>query len=266
MICLKLYHLLQILPSPILAGQLKLSMLFLPRQKKVQHLLQSTSEELSTATEIHLRKQGNRDSAAIIKELSAASLNRGTTIKKAPISFLQNPATLSPEQALVLMVVNGLSTRQYQRIREQAENLNCKLYPPYHKVKEAKHLCYPHGISVTGTSGEITSQTLVDHAVSRICHIEFVNEKLRLSTNTTFEVIMKWGRDGSEQNRYKQKFSEEIFSADKLFIICVVPLQIHSGTDDSKSVIWKNPVPSSTKYCRPIKFIFVKESTDLITT
>ncbi|GBN65233.1 hypothetical protein AVEN_80856-1 [Araneus ventricosus] len=121
MICLKLYHLLQILPSPILAGQLKLSMLFLPRQKKVQHLLQSTSEELSAATEIQLRKQGKRDSAAIIKELSAASLNGGTTIKKARISFLQKPATLSPEQALVLMVVNGLSTRQYQRKREQAK-------------------------------------------------------------------------------------------------------------------------------------------------
>ncbi|GBN79834.1 hypothetical protein AVEN_218410-1 [Araneus ventricosus] len=51
-----------------------------------------------------------------------------------------------------------------------------------------------------------------------------------------------------------------------IFSICVVPLQIHSGKDDSKSVIWKNPVPSSTKYCPPFKFIFAKESTDLITT
>ncbi|GBM89576.1 hypothetical protein AVEN_258646-1 [Araneus ventricosus] len=42
--------------------------------------------------------------------------------------------------------------------------------------------------------------------------------------------------------------------------------RILSGKDDSKSVIWKIPVPSSTKYCRHIKFIFAKESTDLITT
>ncbi|GBN05154.1 hypothetical protein AVEN_182360-1 [Araneus ventricosus] len=94
----------------------------------------------------------------------------------------------------------------------------------------------------------------------RIC-----TEKLRLSTNATFEVIMKWGCDGSEKTRYKQKFSEEIFSDENLFSICVVPRQIHSNTDDSKSVIWENTVPSSTKYCRPIKFIFAKESTDLIT-
>ncbi|GBN39556.1 hypothetical protein AVEN_158803-1 [Araneus ventricosus] len=36
------------------------------------------------------------------------------------------------------MVDNGLSTRQYERILEHAENPNCKLYPSYHKVKEDK--------------------------------------------------------------------------------------------------------------------------------
>ncbi|GBM16473.1 hypothetical protein AVEN_94957-1 [Araneus ventricosus] len=95
------------------------------------------------------------------------------------------------EQALVLMVDNSLSTRQYQRILEHTENLNCKLYLPHHKVKEAKQLCCPHSVTVTETSAEITLQTLVDHTVSRICHIEFVTEKLHLSTNNTFEVIMK---------------------------------------------------------------------------
>ncbi|GBM25927.1 hypothetical protein AVEN_94369-1 [Araneus ventricosus] len=82
------------------------------------------------------------------------------------------------EQALVLMVDNGLFTRQHQRIREHAENLNCKLYTSYHKVKEAKQLCCPRSISVTETSTEITLQTLVDHTVLRIYHIEFVTEKL----------------------------------------------------------------------------------------
>ncbi|GBM13223.1 hypothetical protein AVEN_214934-1 [Araneus ventricosus] len=95
------------------------------------------------------------------------------------------------EQALALTVDNGLSTRQYQRILEHAENLNCKLYPSYHKVKEAKQVYCPHSIGVTETSAEITLQTLVGHTVSRICHIEFVTEKLRLSTNNAFEVIMK---------------------------------------------------------------------------
>ncbi|GBL74875.1 hypothetical protein AVEN_243718-1 [Araneus ventricosus] len=95
------------------------------------------------------------------------------------------------EESLVLMVDNGLSTRQYQRILEHAENRNCKLYPSYHKVKEGKQVYCPHSISMIETSAEITLQTLVDHTVSRICHIEFVTEKLRLSRNNAFEVIMK---------------------------------------------------------------------------
>ncbi|GBN97565.1 hypothetical protein AVEN_223929-1 [Araneus ventricosus] len=56
------------------------------------------------------------------------------------------------EQALVLMVDNGLSTLQYQRILEHAENLNCKLYPSHHKFKEAKQLCCPHSISMINIS------------------------------------------------------------------------------------------------------------------
>ncbi|GBN46612.1 hypothetical protein AVEN_225562-1, partial [Araneus ventricosus] len=76
------------------------------------------------------------------------------------------------EQALVLMVDNGLPTRQYQRILEHAENLNCKLYPSYHKVKETKQLCYPHSIRMIETSAEITLQTLVDHTVSCICRTD----------------------------------------------------------------------------------------------
>ncbi|GBM36694.1 hypothetical protein AVEN_221962-1 [Araneus ventricosus] len=56
------------------------------------------------------------------------------------------------EQALVLMVNNGLSILQYQQILEHAENLNCKLYPSHHKVREAKQLCSPHSISMTNIS------------------------------------------------------------------------------------------------------------------
>ncbi|GBM39239.1 hypothetical protein AVEN_43641-1 [Araneus ventricosus] len=63
------------------------------------------------------------------------------------------------EQALVLMVDNGLSTLQYQRILEHAENLNCKLYPSHHKVKEAKQLCCPHSISMTNISRNNFAET-----------------------------------------------------------------------------------------------------------
>lgn len=87
-----------------------------------------------------------------------------------------------------------------------------------------------------------------------------------MSENSAFHIIIKWGCDGSEQNRYKQKFSEEHFTDESLFSISMVPIQIYYGTDNSRTIIWKCLVPSSTKYCRPITFLFAKESADLITT
>ncbi len=93
-----------------------------------------------------------------------------------------------------------------------------------------------------------------------------VSEKLRFPENTTFHIIIKWGCDGSEQNWYKKKFSEEHFTDESLFSICMVPIQVYCGADASKTIIWKSPVPSSTRYCRPIKFVFAQESTNLITS
>ncbi|GBN52177.1 hypothetical protein AVEN_216700-1 [Araneus ventricosus] len=80
------------------------------------------------------------------------------------------------EQTLVLMVDNGLSTRN---TNEYLSMLKDQIVSFLSNVKEAKQLCCPHSFSMTETSAEITLQTLVDHTVSRICHIEFVTEKLR---------------------------------------------------------------------------------------
>jgi hypothetical protein len=46
------------------------------------------------------------------------------------------------------------------------------------------------------------------------------------------------------------------------FFSSLVPLQLFN--EDDGNVIWKNPRPSSTWYCRPIRFHFVKETETLI--
>ena len=43
----------------------------------------------------------------------------------------------------------------------------------------------------------------------------------------------------------------------------MVPLQLHTSEDD-KQVVWQNPRALSTRYCRPIKILFAKESAELI--
>ena len=45
-----------------------------------------------------------------------------------------------------------------------------------------------------------------------------------------------------------------------MFLASMVPLRLR--TEDGR-VIWANPKPNSTFFCRPISFIFEKESKEL---
>ena len=59
----------------------------------------------------------------------------------------------------------------------------------------------------------------------------------------------------------------DLLSERSLFITCIVSLQL-VGKDGSQNqrVIWTNPKPSSTIYCRPIRFKYVKDTTEVLRT
>lgn len=71
----------------------------------------------------------------------------------------------------------------------------------------------------------------------------------------------KLGLDGSTgQSRYKQRFNENGFSDKNLFSTMLVPLElIYRST-----VIWSNPVSSSTHFCRPIKLLYESENSEIV--
>lgn len=48
-----------------------------------------------------------------------------------------------------------------------------------------------------------------------------------------------------------------------MFNIAIVPIEMSINTNSTKLVIWKNKSPSSTRYCRPFKFIFAKENKEV---
>ena len=233
--------------------------------RKVTPLIESTSpEELSKATEVVLRKAGKRDSASIVKELCFASPTRGTNLKKARKASLGKPDKLTPDQALSLLVDAKLSKNQYNIIRSQAQGINCKIYPSYDQVKQAKAMCYPNNINVTETCAEIPLQDLIDHTVKRLCTVQ--EDCLQTCDERTLDIICKWGCDGSQQTRYHQNFSDGQSTDENLFSVSMVPIQIYNVRNNRKSVVWQNPAPSSTRYCRPIKFMFAKETVDVITS
>ncbi|GBN57958.1 hypothetical protein AVEN_268673-1 [Araneus ventricosus] len=99
------------------------------------------------------------------------------------------------------------------------------MYPAYHKIKVAKQLCYPSDVNVTETCAEIKLQSLMDHATMRLCKVqEDVLKSVR--DLRTLDIIVKWGCEGAEQSRYKQKFSSENCSYQSLFHISMVPIHL----------------------------------------
>lgn len=70
------------------------------------------------------------------------------------------------------------------------------------------------------------------------------------------EMEHKWGYDGaSGQSQYKQTLSSADASDKSVVMTSLVPLQIRCGS----AILWRNPQASSTRFCRPIAFEFVKE-------
>ena len=152
----------------------------------------------------------------------------------------------------------------YQLLRSQAIEKGYNLYPSYNSLREAKLRCYPEHIQVDDFKAEITLQRLVDHTSKRLCE----SQMLILQQNPNIDRLMltyKWGFDGATSQSIYKQISEVVMERDlkqeeHLFIMCMVPLELYSGSQ----VIWRNPKPSSTLLCRPIRFQFIKESQQTI--
>ena len=79
-------------------------------------------------------------------------------------------------------------------------------------------------------------------------------------TINNLTLISKWGLDGSIANEYKQKLDSPADSDASVLMTSLVPIQLIHGKANSSVVLWKNPRPSSTRYCRPIRFCFQRET------
>jgi len=82
-------------------------------------------------------------------------------------------------------------------------------------------------------------------------------------------MLYKWGCDGSSvQSQYRQHFNDDSLITDgTMFMFSIVPLKLWShfevnDVENNYKVIWTNPSPSSTKFFRPIKYMFKKETNE----
>lgn len=63
--------------------------------------------------------------------------------------------------------------------------------------------------------------------------------------------------EGEEAENYLE------FSEKHVFLFSIVPLRLVGtpiNANSQKVLFWENPRPSSTRFCRPLKFLYIKET------
>lgn len=239
------------------------------KKHKVRDILNSRSvSELSFAAEVAVRKSGKRDAANIIREVAHSSSDIATEIKKLRMSKSTETRLFSNEEALAIFIDCKLSKNSYKLLRKQALKINHNIYPSYYQLAKAKMDCYPPGIgdmTVTEHCVNFNIQSLVDLTTKRLI-LAHSTVFRNLPSVTTFTMICKWGCDGSSgHSKYKQKFKDQNVDDEHLFAFSFVPLKLFELNHD-ENLVWSNPFPSSTRNCRPLMFMFSKETVDLTIT
>lgn len=224
------------------------------KNRKTQNLRENTPlSVLAYATQATLKTSGNIGASKLLKEVVFSPTKANEYMQCLGRS---EEAKMSKEEALSVLVEARLSRHQYNIIKKSAP----KRFPSYTAVQLAKKECYPpeHSIKVSETSSEISLQSLLNHTVERLLVVQnpVINT---LSENELKKLCLytKWGFDGSSgHSAYKQAFFEADASDSSVFITSIVPLKLVCG----EKIIWNNPRPASTRFCRPLKISFTKET------
>uniref|UniRef100_A0A1Y1LT63 Uncharacterized protein n=1 Tax=Photinus pyralis TaxID=7054 RepID=A0A1Y1LT63_PHOPY len=167
--------------------------------------------------------------------------------------------TFDEDRALALYTSLSLSKWKYLCLRQALSDYEIPVLPSYHDLLEAKKRCYPQDLEIIERGARVKLQALLNLTVQRI--LQVVDSKVESSSSEGLKLISKWGFDGaSSQSTYKQRSENGDLCDSSIFMASLVPLKLVSKS----SIIWENPKPSSTHYCRPIKFKFCKETAEYI--
>ncbi|XP_039233158.1 uncharacterized protein LOC120322169 [Drosophila yakuba] len=177
---------------------------------------------------------------------------------------MKNILPADPDEVISLLMETAMSKNQYLLIRNFVNSkISFDFFPCYKRILNSKKKRYPENISVDESHAEVELQSLLDNTASSILELQAnVVETVNDDSIENLVLIGKWGFDGSTgHSEYKQKFSNNDLDDKSLFVTSYVPLQLISKSGNK--IIWKNPRPSSTRYCRPIRFQFQKETSQL---
>lgn len=161
----------------------------------------------------------------------------------------EEPMQMGFKKALALFLELELSVRKFNILRTSINSIHKNCVPSITTINNFKKLYIPTKTSVTEISGEFDLQELLDKTTASILNIPNLTNNINDSAN--LKLICKC---------YKQKFMNESFTDESIFFIDFSPFRLLHNA----KLIWINPRPSSTQFCRPIKFMFKRETAELV--
>lgn len=237
------------------------------KRRKTEKLRETyTASELAYAARMSLRASGAPQASSVLKDVTTTSPTRASRYQAALKASEKPPLREISADLALNLIISGKMTKETYKLTRNLTNVNCgtSVYPSYNKILSAKRRCYPDlsAMTVTETRAEVKLQALLDHITGTLLQVisEDMNE-LGMENFEKLELVLKWGCDGASSQEYKQKFSEEDSSDANVFFTSTVPLQLSVINKNHEDItLWQNPRPSSTRFCRPIRLQFIKES------
>lgn len=81
-------------------------------------------------------------------------------------------------------------------------------------------------------------------------------------TDMSTNLYCIWGYDGTSGFQMYKQITPGGSSDKSMLVTAMVPLRFES--DVNGKIVWQNPVCSFTRYCRPIRIQYIKETIDVI--
>lgn len=174
---------------------------------------------------------------------------------------------MTPLRGLTYLLDNKLTSAQYTNTRLISKEYGLSIFPSYNKILQVKQQCRPSiKCNVNDVSATLPLQALLSHTANRLLLLQepiFTSFKDKNIRDLKIKLQLKWGSDGSaDHSQYNQKYinvESTVNSDANFFATTLVPLRM-TTEDARKMVIWNNATPQSSRWCRPLRLHFAKET------
>lgn len=167
---------------------------------------------------------------------------------------------LSPLESLGFILNLNLTKDQYLKVRLESKLHGADIYSTYDQILQAKQSTRPPGIIIEENVAYVSYQNIINHTSKGIVELEDISicNVLLNRENGKFIIIYNSGFDTSTgYSKHNQKFESMNKVDDSLILTVLIPLQL---LDKTGNILWMNPLPHSTRFVRPVKMEFGKET------